>query len=97
MRQADRWLGLGNPTAEMLIKDYLRLVTAEQLQARVTPKQKTHFFVDKLTRLAEHLQRSLGDAKSIISFRYSFRRVSAVAELKGASLTPLSVVVGWNK
>ena len=57
---------MGNPAADKLVKDYLRLVTAEQLQARVTPKQATPFFVDKLTRLAEHLQRSLGNAKSNI-------------------------------
>ena len=57
-------LGLGNPAAHKLVKDYLPLVTAEQLQARVTPKQATPFFVDKLTPLAEHLQRSLGNAKS---------------------------------
>ena len=62
----DRRLGLGNPAADKLVKDYLRLVTAEQLQARVTPKQATPFFVDKLTRLAEHLQRSLGNAKNNI-------------------------------
>ena len=62
----DRWLGLGNPAADNLVKDYLRLVTAEQLQTRVTPKQATPFFVDKLTGLAEHLQRSLGNAKSNI-------------------------------
>lgn len=58
--------GLGNPAADKLVKDYLRLVTAEQLQARVTPKQATPFFVDKLTRLAEHFQRSLGKAKTNI-------------------------------
>ena len=62
----DRRLGLGNPAANKLVKDYLRMVTAEQLQARVTPKQTTPFFVDKLMRLAEHLQRSMGNAKSNI-------------------------------
>ena len=35
----DRRLVLGNPAADKLVKDYLCLVTAEQLQARVTPKQ----------------------------------------------------------
>ena len=64
--ERDRRFGLGNPAADKLVEDYLRLITAEQLQARVTPKQKTPVFVDKLTRLAEHLQRSLGDAKSNI-------------------------------
>lgn len=62
----DRRLGLGNPAADKLLKDYLRLVTAEQLQARITPKQATPFFVDKLTQLAEHLQRSLLAAKTNI-------------------------------
>ena len=62
----DRRLGLGNPAADKLVKDYLRLVTAEQLQAKVTPKHATPFFVDKLTQLAEHLQRSLENSKGNI-------------------------------
>lgn len=41
------------------MKDYLRLITAEQLQARITPKQATPFFVDKLTQLSLYLQRKL--------------------------------------
>ena len=32
----DKRLGLGNPAADRTVKDYLRLVTAEQLQARLT-------------------------------------------------------------
>ena len=55
----DTRLGLGNPASDRLLKDYLRLVTAEQLQARVTPKQATPFFVDKLTQLSLHLQTKL--------------------------------------
>ena len=51
----DRRLGLGNPAADKLVKDYLRLVTSEQLQARVTPKQATPFLVNKLVQLALHL------------------------------------------
>ena len=39
----DRRLGLGNPAAEKSVKDYLRLVTSEQLQARITQKQATPF------------------------------------------------------
>ena len=62
----DRRFGLGNPAADKFVKDYLRLVTAEQLQERVASKQATPFFVDKLTRLAEHLQISLGNSKSNI-------------------------------
>ena len=55
----DERLGLGNPAADKSVKDYLRLVTAEQLQARITPKQATPFFVDKLTQLALHLEKKL--------------------------------------
>ena len=36
----DKRLGLGNPASDKLVKDYLRLVTAEQLQARVTPRRR---------------------------------------------------------
>ena len=55
----DKRLGLGNPAADKSLKDYLRLVTAEQLQAGITPKQATPFFVDKLTQLSLYLQRRL--------------------------------------
>ena len=61
----DRRFGLGNPAADKSVKDYLRLVTAEQLQARVTPKQATTFFVDKLTQLCSHSDRKLQDNKAI--------------------------------
>lgn len=52
-------LGLSNPAADKAVKDYLRLVSAEQLQARITPKQATSFYVDKLTKLSLNLQREL--------------------------------------
>ena len=42
----DKRLGLGNPAGDKSVKDYLRVVTAEQLRARVTPKLATPFFVD---------------------------------------------------
>ena len=40
----DTRLCLGNPAADKSIKDYLKVVTMEQLQARVQPKQATPFF-----------------------------------------------------
>lgn len=57
----DKRLGLGNPAADRSVKDYLRCVTREQLQARVNQKQATPFFVTKLTQLSSHLQRQLED------------------------------------
>ena len=62
----DKRLGLGNPAAEKSVKNYLLLVSAEQLQVRVTPKQATTFFVDKLTMLSLHLQRELEKSTSAI-------------------------------
>ena len=55
----DKRLALGNPAADQSVKDYLRCVTREQLQTRVTPKQATPLFVHKLTQLSLHLQRKL--------------------------------------
>ena len=55
----DKRLGLGNPAADKSVKDYLRLITAEQLQARITPKQVTLFSVHKLTQLSLHLDQKL--------------------------------------
>ena len=46
----DKRLGLGNPASDKPVKDFLKLVTAKQLQARLTPTQATPFFVDKLTQ-----------------------------------------------
>ena len=56
-RQGDwnRTLLLGNPAAEDLVKIYLKQVTAEQLQARVTPKQAVPLFPDKLLLLSNLL------------------------------------------
>ena len=60
----DKRLGLGNPAADKSVKDYLRVVTAEQLRARVTPKQATPFFVDKLTQLSLFLERRLAQSSN---------------------------------
>ena len=60
----DRRLGLGNPAADKSVKDDFRVVTAEQLQARITPTQATPFFVDKLTQLSLFLDRQLGETDS---------------------------------
>ena len=51
--------GLGNPASDKSVKDFLRLITAEQLQAWVTPKQATPFFIDKLTQLCSHLDKKV--------------------------------------
>lgn len=55
----DATLGLGNPAASLPVKEYLKSVTAEQLQARVTSKQATPLFLDKLLLLSRHLDRKM--------------------------------------
>lgn len=35
---------MGNPVTDKSVKEYLRTVTAEKLQARITPKQAAPFF-----------------------------------------------------
>ena len=49
----------GNPATDLLVKQYLKEVTAEQLQARVTPKQASPIFLDKLLLLLRHLEKRL--------------------------------------
>ena len=60
-RQGDwnRTLLLGNPATDLLVKQYLKEVTAEQLQARVTPKQASPIFLDKLLLLSRHLEKRI--------------------------------------
>jgi len=47
----DARLLVGSPATDLSLKQYLKAVTAEQLQAQVTPKQATPFFVRDLVRL----------------------------------------------
>ena len=60
-RQGDwnRSLLLDNSATDDLVKIYLKQVTAEQLQARVIPKQAVPFFPDKLLLLSDQLKRRL--------------------------------------
>ena len=53
-RQGDwnRTLLPGNPAFDLLVKQYLKEVTAEQLRARITPKQAVPLFPDKLLLLS---------------------------------------------
>ena len=55
----NRSIHLGNPATDELVTLYLKQVTAEQLQARVTPKQATPIFPDKLLLLSRHVEKRL--------------------------------------
>ena len=78
-RQGDwnRTLLLGNPAADDLVKIYLKQVTAEQLQARVTPKQAVPLFSDKLLLLSIHLKKRLALPNLTASERFVTARDQA--------------------
>ena len=80
--ELDERLGLGNPAADKSVKDLLRLVTAEQLHARVTSKQATPLFVDKLTQLCLHLDGKLPHAERAID-RFAIARDFKLAFFSG--------------
>lgn len=61
-------LQLGNPASAFKVKQFLKCVTEEQLRARVTPKQATPLFLDKLRSLARHIDQKLA-APSTLSQR----------------------------
>ena len=60
-RQGDwnRTLLLANPASDLLVKQYFKEFTAEQLRARITPKQAVPLFADKLLLLSRHLEKRL--------------------------------------
>lgn len=60
-RQGD-WegtLALGNPASACQVKEYLKSVTEEQLQAKVVPKQATPLFIDKLATISHVIESRL--------------------------------------
>ena len=73
----DQRMGFGNPATHKSIKDYLRLITAEQLQARVTSKQATPFFVQKLVQLATYLDSRLQSPNLTPTQRFLYARDQA--------------------
>ena len=64
---------MGNPAAHHQVKQYLKLVSEEQAEAHVVPKQATPIFVDKLSKLCSYLRNLVfaKDATSIQRFLYA--------------------------
>ena len=52
MNLAGEGNGTQNPATDLSLKQYLKAVTVEQLQAQATPKQATPFFVNGLLQLS---------------------------------------------
>eukprot|EP00794_Sanderia_malayensis_P006723 gene6723-biopygen5497 len=62
-------LHLGNPAAHHLVKDYLSTVKEQQSIARVSPRQASPLFMDKLEKRCNHLKScilSSGDSPSLL-------------------------------
>jgi hypothetical protein len=52
-------IGLGNPATAIIVRKYYKQIKEEQAAAGLTPKQATPLFVDKLAKLATHLDHQL--------------------------------------
>ena len=50
---------IGNPATDISLKQYLKAVSAEQLQAQITPTQATPVFVHDLVPLSHCLDKEL--------------------------------------
>ena len=68
---------MGNPATVKTVKDYLRVVTMEQLQARLQPKQASPFFIDKLDRLVSHIEQSMKSPSTSRTQRFLLARDQA--------------------
>ena len=83
-----------NPASDLLVKQYLKEVTAEQLRARITPKQAVPLFLTNCFRFPD-------TSKSVFSFRPFHRlRCSSLLEIKLSSRFysfPVIEVVIWGK
>ena len=60
-RQGDwnRTLLIGNPASNLLVKQYLREFTAEQLRASIAPKQAVPLFANQSLLLSQHIEKCL--------------------------------------
>lgn len=68
--QSREWndlLDMGNPAAHHQVKQYLKLVSEEQAEAREVPKQATPIFVDKLSKLCSYLRNLVFSKDALLS------------------------------
>ena len=54
-----RTLLIGNPASDLLVKQYLKEFTAEQLRTSIAPKQAVPLVADKLLLLSRHIEKRL--------------------------------------
>ena len=57
-RTLHRTLLIGNPSSDLLVKQYLKEFTAEQLRASIAPKQAVPPFAGKLLLLSRHIEKT---------------------------------------
>ena len=67
-------LEVGNPASHPSVKGYLTALREEQARARITPKQATPFFFDKLLKLCTFLRSHIFADDVSPSQRYLFAR-----------------------
>ncbi|KAI8506605.1 hypothetical protein Bbelb_160320 [Branchiostoma belcheri] len=62
----DERLGLGNPAASPIVKEYLKAVTGEQLQQGITPQQAKPLFLPKIIKVCQYIVQQIETEKSPI-------------------------------
>lgn len=65
---------MGYPVAHHQVEQYLKLVSEEQAEARVVPKQATTMFVDKLSKLCSYHRHLVFSKDSTPIQRFSYAR-----------------------
>ena len=67
-------LGLGNPVAAPIIKNYLRETKSEQSALGITPKKATPLFADKLSTVSRHISYRLSNPNISRQQRFVLQR-----------------------
>ena len=67
-------LGLGNPVAAPIIKNYLRATKSEQSALGITPKKATPLFADKLSTVSRHISYRLSNPNISRQQRFVLQR-----------------------
>ena len=91
-----RTLLIGNPSSDLLVKQYLKEFTAEQLRASIAPKQAVPPFAGKLFLLSRHIEKTSSPLVPLANWHVCHRQRSSV--LQGSFLFWWPCIAGiWGK
>ena len=91
-----RTLLIGHPSSDLLVKQYLKEFTAEQLRASIAPKQAVPPFAGKLFLLSRHIEKTSSPLVPLANWHVCHRQRSSV--LQGSFLFWWPCIAGiWGK